>query len=225
MANVDTINLILERVAGALDTAPPDSLIHVVLTGGETGTAITKGLWDVAAAIDPSVWSRVHLWWGDERFVPRDSPDRNDYRISNILGSYYSPNRVHRVLGSDECDNVQDAAADYTKQLLAFGFHGPQFRLVLLSLGPDGHVASLFPYSEQLSQTEPCVPVLNSPKPPPERVTLTFEMLNRSELTLLFAFGDSKSDARHRLTSAKGTVTETPGRGLKPSHLEVLEDL
>jgi 6-phosphogluconolactonase len=222
MTSVDTINAILRRITGALATAPSDSLIHVVLTGGETGTAITKGLRDIAAALDPTVWNRVHLWWGDERFVPRHSPDRNDYGITDILGSYYSTDRVHRVLGSEECDSVQDAAADYATKLLIFGSQGPQFSLVLLSLGPDGHVASLFPDSEQLSLTEPCVPVLNSPKPPPERVTLTFDMLNRSELTLLLAFGDSKSDALQRLTSEEGSVAQTPARGVQSKNLEIL---
>jgi 6-phosphogluconolactonase len=222
MDNAVIIDLVLGNISNALNRANKDMPIHVALTGGSTGKEVMRRLGSIAADTEPSVWDRVHLWWGDERFVDCNSAERNDFQIHEILGSYYSSNRIHRVLGSDQCDSVEAAAADYTKRLLSFGNHGPRFTFVLLSLGPDGHVASLFPYSEQLTQTEPCVAVVNAPKIPRQRVTMTFVMLNRSEHTMLLALGESKRLALQRLNDPEGSISMTPGRGISAKNLQII---
>jgi len=223
MNKEDRTNGILIRLSQALKEAEPELLLHVVLTGGTTGNALKERLGELAADLHPSIWDRVHLWWGDERFLPLDSTDRNDCGIQVILGGYYSPDRVHRVHGSDTCDSCQGAAIDYSNQLLDFGVGGPNFTIVMLSLGADGHVASLFPFSEQLAETAPCVAVMDAPKPPPERVTLTFTTLNRTQLTLLFAVGATKQQALLRLKDSEGSIAQTPGRGINVKNLQIIQ--
>lgn len=197
-------------------------LIHIVLTGGGTGMKVTQRLREVAEAVSDSQWKRVHLWWGDERFIEADSTLRNDYQIHEILGKYFATDRVHRVASSDTCASVDEAAALYAAELSKFEFPCPQFALTFLGLGPDGHIASLFPHTKQLHASAVCVPIHESPKPPPQRVSMTLSTLNSSEKTLLFASGDNKEAALARLIATHGSVDETPARGIAASSVEIL---
>src|SRR4051812_47378335 len=151
----------------------------IALTGG----TIAAETYQALAQLDTSAvdWMQVDFWWGDERYVPADSSDRNDRAVElallDVVG--VDPARVHAMPASDESYvDVAAAAAAYEQELRAHG--GGQFDLVLLGLGPDGHVASLFPGFPQLDADGIAVPVTGSPKPPPERISLTFAALNRT---------------------------------------------
>lgn len=103
---------------------------------------------------------------------------------------------------------MADAANGYGSSL-----PGEPFDLVMLGMGPDGHVASLFPGFDQLHETErPCVEVFGSPKPPPERITLTFPALNHSKQVWFLVSGDGKAEAVARAFS-DGTIDDTPAVG------------
>lgn len=168
---------------------------HVALTGGSIADEIHREV--ARRAPDSSVdWGRVEFWWGDERFVSSDSADRNALQareaMLDALG--VDPLRVHEAPGSDLVDDVQAAARAYARELHEHG--AEEFELVMLGLGPDGHIASLFPGHPGLEARDAVtVAVSSSPKPPPERVSLTLEALNRSRAVWFVVSGDQKAAA------------------------------
>ena len=188
---------------------------HVVLTGGSIADAIHREL----ARLSPGSgvdWSAVDLWWGDERFVARDSGDRNAVQARTaFLDAVGVPaERVHEVAATEDVDDVEAAAAAYAAELDA---HGPEeFDVLMLGVGPDSHIASLFPGRPELEvRDRSTVPVTGSPKPPPERVSLTYAALARSRATWLLVSGEAKAEAVARALSPAGTtVEETPASGV-----------
>ena len=185
----------------------------LVLTGG----TIALEIYRAAAATAPGDldWSRVDFWWGDERYVPADSSDRNDRGAGLALLDHVGvdPMRVHAMPAADEAHHdVSVAAASYGELLRTQGTG--MFDLVLLGLGPDGHVASLFPGFPQLEGEDVALPVTASPKPPPVRITLGFPTLNRTREVWFLVSGEEKADAVARALAETGSVAETPARGI-----------
>jgi 6-phosphogluconolactonase len=101
----------------------------------------------------------------------------------------------------------------------------PRFSLVLLGVGPDGHVASLFPGKPELDSPLIAIPIIDSPKPPLKRVTMGLRTLNNSELTLLLLAGQSKRKAMTAILDPVGSVDVTPARGIKAAKLYAITDL
>jgi len=165
----------------------------VALTGGGVADAVHR---ELARLVDQDVdWSRVDFWWGDERFVARDSADRNALaaRAAFLDPAGVDPAHVHEIGSSDEFATATEAASAYGRALSAHD--GGSFEVVMLGVGPDGHVASLFPGHPALDASDVAVAVTDSPKPPPERVSLTLPTLNRSRVTWLVVSGSAKADA------------------------------
>jgi 6-phosphogluconolactonase len=189
-------------LTGILDAQAMRGEAHVVLTGGSMGSAILASL-GASPARDAIDWSRVHLWWGDERFLPEGDPDRNETqnRAALLDAVPLDPRKVHAMPGPDgpDGDDVDAAAGWYAAELAAAapdGAASPVFDIVLLGMGPDAHVASLFPgHPDQLTQGVSAAAVRNSPKPPPMRITLTFEALRRSERVWFIVAGADKAHA------------------------------
>jgi 6-phosphogluconolactonase len=186
---------------------------HVVLTGGTVGIGVLNFLGDTEATVphDERVdWSRVHLWWGDERWVPAGHADRNDAQAeAGFLSRLaFTPSHIHRMPASDSGLSLEEAAVRYAHELAlvfepvssvgADATKAPEvaFDLVFLGVGPDAHVASLFPgRSEGLTRETGVIPVRDSPKPPPERLSLTLAAINSSTSVWLVAAGSDKADA------------------------------
>lgn len=188
---------------------------HVVLTGGSISRAVHQQIALHARSHDID-WSRIDFWWGDERFVDRDSQDRNAREARTDLLDPVGATRVHEVPSTADVSDVDAAAAAYSDLVRAEG-HG-EFDLVMLGLGPDGHVASLFPGFDQLDVTDRiAVPVTGSPKPPPERVSLTFPALNRTRAVWFLVSGEGKADAVRRALAPGGDLHQTPARGIHPT--------
>jgi 6-phosphogluconolactonase len=168
---------------------------HVALTGGTIAEAIHREV----ARLSPSSevdWSRVEIWWGDERFVAPDSPDRNaaQARSAFLDAVGVDPERVHEMPSTAEADSVDTAASSYSDVVRERG--GGQFDIVMLGVGPDGHVASLFPGFPQLDVADvSAVGVTGSPKPPPERISLTYRALNDAASVWFLVSGAGKADA------------------------------
>lgn len=179
---------------------------RVLLTGGSIAMAAYREL--AADAVD---WSNVEFWFGDERFVGIDLPERNDGQARDAFLDRVGATRV-RALADNDCSlGAADAARAYAKTLPV-----EPFDLTLLGVGPDGHIASLFPGFPQLHEAEqPAVAVFDSPKPPPVRVTLTYPALNRSDVVLFIVAGEDKADAVARALAPDGTIDETPARGVR----------
>ena len=186
----------------------------VVLTGGTVANEIYRAVAALPAGVVD--WMQVDFWWGDERYVPADSTDRNDRAaeldLLDVVG--VDPARVHAMPAADEVHaDVHAAAAAYAGVVQSH--LNDQFDLVLLGVGPDGHVASLFPGYPQLEVLDQlAVSVTNSPKPPPERVSLTFSTLNRTREVWFLVTGEAKSDAVARALADGGSVRECPARGI-----------
>ncbi|RFS84035.1 6-phosphogluconolactonase [Actinomadura spongiicola] len=173
----------------------------VVLTGGGVGTAVLAAVaaTDARDAVD---WGRLDVWWGDERFLPAGDPERNETGARAALLDHVpvDPARVRPMPASDGPDGDDpDAAAErYAARLRAAPGSGgpvPAFDVLMLGVGPDAHVASLFPGTPALDDERPVVAVRNSPKPPPTRISLTFPSLCAAREVWLLASGESKAEA------------------------------
>jgi 6-phosphogluconolactonase len=190
----------------------------VVLTGGSIADRIHAA---VATSEDVRLvdWSDVDFWWGDERFVPEDDPDRNvgQARAAMLAHLPVSPARVHAMPASDGPlgDDPDAAATAYAAELAAaLGSNGPCFDILMLGVGPDGHCASLFPGRPEVSDPALVLAVRDSPKPPPTRISLGMTTLMRAREVWFAATGSEKAEV---VTAAiRGAdLTDVPAAGPK----------
>jgi 6-phosphogluconolactonase len=219
--------IIIHRDAGLLAKATAARLITamvdaqaargeaaLVLTGGGIGVAVLRAVRadPAAEAVD---WSKLDIWWGDERFVPRDSPDRNEWQARKALLDHVPVHekRVfpmgHRAAPTAGGDvegraansgyaEPEPAAAEYAALLASRAGGGapvPTFDVLLLGLGPEGHIASIFPGSPAAAATESVTAVHGCPKPPPTRITLTLPAIRAARQVWVVVAGEEKADA------------------------------
>jgi 6-phosphogluconolactonase len=208
----DVASALLDRLEAAQTRG---EVPQVGLTGGSIAEELHREL--ARRAADSAVdWSRVVFWWGDERFVPADSPDRNARQAREALLDHVAvdPAKVHEVPASDQVATAEDAAEAYSADLRSNG--AGYFEVLMLGIGPDGHCASPFPGHPALEARDAiAVAVHDSPKPPPDRVTLTFEAMERCRAVWFIASGEGKADAVARALAHDGSTTETPARGVR----------
>ncbi|MFJ8331314.1 6-phosphogluconolactonase [Streptomyces sp. NPDC094437] len=193
----------------------------VVLTGGRNGNGLLAALAS-APARDAVDWARLDLWWGDERFLPEGDPDRNvtQARAALLDAVPLDPERVHAMPASDgPCGaDVEAAAEAYAAELARAARpedHGPvpSFDVLMLGVGPDTHVASLFPELPAVRETErTVVGVHGAPKPPPTRVTLTLPAIRAAREVWLLAAGEDKAEAAEIALSGAGEI-QAPAAG------------
>jgi 6-phosphogluconolactonase len=172
----------------------------IVLTGGGNGNGLLKFLASQSAQID---WSKVDLFWGDERYVPEDDDERNDKQAREALLDHIDipSSHVHTMPASDGefGSDLYAAALAYEQVLAANAAPGelvPNFDVHLLGVGPEGHINSLFPDTSAVLETHRMVvAVEDSPKPPPQRITLTLPAIQRSREVWLLVSGAAKADA------------------------------
>jgi 6-phosphogluconolactonase len=206
----------LSRVAKRVDEG---KLAHVSLTGGSMGSAVLA-----AAARSPRLssidWSMVHFWWSDERFVPRGHDDRNEKQARDaLLDALGLPaGNIHAPAASDEGLELDAAADAYAAELARFaGSEGPwpSFDVCFLGVGPDAHIASLFPDRPEILITDrSVVAVRDSPKPPPERVSMTRPVINSSKRVWMVLSGADKASALG-LALAGASYASVPAAGAK----------
>ncbi|MFI6472496.1 6-phosphogluconolactonase [Streptomyces sp. NPDC050516] len=193
----------------------------VVLTGGRNGNGLLTALAS-SPARDAIDWSRLDLWWGDERFVPEDDPERNytQARAALLDAVPLDPKRVHAMPASGGAygKDADAAAAAYAAELAAAAGpedHGPvpTFDVLMLGVGPDTHVASLFPELPAVRETErTVVGVHGAPKPPPTRISLTLPAIRAAREVWLLAAGEDKAHAAAIALSGAGEV-QAPAAG------------
>lgn len=217
--------LLAQAVAGRLVTRLVDVQAargsgSVVLTGGGIGTATLASLAG-APSRDAIDWPRLDVWWGDERFLPAGSPERNETQARAALldGVDVDPSRVHPMPPSDgpDGDDPEAAAARYAAELAAAAQpedHGPvpAFDVLLLGVGADGHVASLFPGMPALYDERPVVAVRGAPKPPPTRLSLTLAGIRAAREVWFVAAGTDKAGPVHMALSGAGPM-QVPAAG------------
>jgi 6-phosphogluconolactonase len=188
-------------VVTIIDAQAERGAANLVLTGGRIAAKVlrTVGELPAAQAID---WGRVDLWWGDERFLRSGDPERNDTQARGALldALPLDPARVHPMPASDgpDGDDVEAAAARYARELAAAAGAGsevPRFDVLMLGVGEDGHVASIFPDHSHDYGDGTTSAVHDSPKPPPTRITLTMPTIRTAPQVWLVAAGTDKADA------------------------------
>ena len=172
----------------------------IVLTGGGNGIGLLRYLGSHGQRID---WSKVHLFWGDDRYVPEDDDERNDKQARAALLDHIDvpSSNVHAMPASDGefASDLAAAALAYEQVLAANAEPGdptPNFDVHLLGMGPEGHINSLFPDTPAVRETtRMVVSVEDSPKPPPQRITLTLPAIQRSREVWLMVSGAAKAEA------------------------------
>jgi 6-phosphogluconolactonase len=201
-------DLLAKAVAARLVTRLVDAQAargraSVVLTGGGVATAVLRELRDNPAR-DAVDWRRVDVWWGDERWLPAGDPERNDRQARDALldSVTVDPTRVHPFPAADSAHagDPEAAAGAYAAELAMAAVpedHGPvpRFDVLMLGVGEEGHVASIFPESPAVSDERTVVAVRDCPKPPPTRVSLGFAAINAAEEVWLLVSGSSKAPA------------------------------
>ena len=194
-------SVVARLVTKIIDAQAARGSAHVVLTGGRIAARVLRAVRDLEAAelID---WAKVDLWWGDERFLPAGDPDRNDTQAREALldALPLEAGRVHVMPASDgeDGDNAEAAAERYARELAAAASPGeslPHFDVLMLGVGEDGHVASIFPGHPSYDETGVTAAVHDSPKPPPTRITLTLPTIRTAEEVWLIAAGPDKTDS------------------------------
>ncbi|GAA5209149.1 6-phosphogluconolactonase [Microbacterium kyungheense] len=206
----------LSRVSKRVDEG---KLAHISLTGGSMGSRVLA-----SAARSPRAermdWSRVHFWWSDERWLPRGDAERNDRQARDAFldGIDIPAGNIHATLASDDGADLDAAAAAYAQELAGFpGAEGPwpSFDVCFLGVGPDGHIASLFPDRDEIQITDhSVVGVRDSPKPPPERITMTRPVINSSKRVWMVLSGPDKASALG-LALAGASYASVPAAGAK----------
>lgn len=179
---------------------------RLVLTGGSIANEIYAQVGGSAR-----LWQDVDYYWGDERYVGPDDDDRNEKQARDAFLSRFDvpEDRIHAMPAAGEHGTMDAAATDYAAAL------PESFDLVLLGVGPDGHIASLFPGFGQLAERErPVLGVEGSPKPPPQRLTLTYPVLNAANSVWFVVAGQDKAAAVAAALSG-AAVTETPAAGVR----------
>lgn len=198
----DTVSGICDLAAAEILRALADAQSRsgsasLVLTGGRTGTAVLERMRDHEAGrlVD---WSRVDFYWGDDRFVPAEHPDRNELQARRALLDHLplDPERIHPMPASDGVHGTDLDAAAATYRALIHAAARRGFDVCMLGVGEDGHVASLFPGRSGAAERElPVITVHESPKPPPMRISLTLPVIRRCAEVHLLATGAAKASA------------------------------
>lgn len=184
-----------DRLVGAIGAAlAARGRARIVLTGGGTGIGLLRQVAAHGAAID---WTRVEVFFGDERFVPADDDERNAKQAGEALLDRVGipAGNVHAMAASDDPDTGDDldaAAAAYERVIAA----ADDFDVHLLGMGAEGHINSLFPHTAAIAETQRLVVgVPDSPKPPPRRITLTLPAVRRARAVWLVVSGAAKAEA------------------------------
>jgi 6-phosphogluconolactonase len=207
-------------VTGLVDAQAAHGWASVVLTGGRIGTATLRALAE-APARDAVDWRRLDVWWGDERFLPAGDADRNETQArAALLDQVDLPaEHVHPMPPADAYPDPESAAAAYVALLADHAKpedHGPvpTFDVLLLGVGEDGHVASLFPGQPAVYDQRPVVAVRGAPKPPPIRLTLTFPAIRAAREVWLVTAGGDKAGAVRMALAGSGEV-QVPAAGAR----------
>jgi 6-phosphogluconolactonase len=210
-----------EHIANSIEQAiQQNGLCNIALSGGNT----PGGVFSLLASSpyrERVDWSRLHLFWGDERMVPPEHQDSNFRMVQETLLDHIKipDENVHRMRG----EIAPELAAEEYAELLDVHFKGssPCFDLILLGLGEDGHTASLFPDTDAVGECEKHAVAVFVPKLSAWRVTLTLPVLNAARKILFLVSGKSKSEILQRIMSNKQPAKEIPATMVNPQNGEL----
>jgi 6-phosphogluconolactonase len=199
--------LVKERIQSAIAERGECSL---VLAGGST----PKPLYETLAQ-ESLPWAKLHIFWGDERYVPLDHPDSNAAMAKAVwLDKVGIPTEQIHLMPTHH-DDPADAAREYEQTLKqAFGTEQPTFDVVLLGMGDDGHTLSLFPHTAAVNVSDRLVTIGQKGDDP--RVTLTAPLVNQSRCVIFLVSGENKQTALTQVLAAEADDNAFPARKIQP---------
>ncbi len=215
----------VETLSHAVATSLADQVRAVVSSQAHFSLALAGGstprtLYRVLARDyrDAIPWTRVHLFWGDERYVPQDDP-RSNYRLVRetlLDGVATPPEHVHPI--PTDFPTPDDAARAYEGTLRAhFSDPLPQFDLILLGMGAEGHTASLFPHSPAVEERTRWVVAVRAPVEPAVRLTLTLPVLNAAVSVFVLVTGGEKAETLRRVLTEPPDALARPASAVRPA--------
>lgn len=205
------LELVLERVHTAIAQR---GLCTLALSGGST----PKPLYEKLATQDLP-WEKIHVFWGDERYVPATHPDSNEGMARKVWLDHVAipPGNIHAM--PTQAANPADAAAQHNAELKDFFQVGdgefPAFDVILLGMGDDGHTASLFPYTEALAVRDRLVTLGNKDGVP--RITFTAPLINQARCVLFLVAGANKRPALAQIFSTTCDLQKYPSGMIQPA--------
>ena len=188
----------LARLRTLINEAGAGSRIDLAISGGAITTSLLPSLLPFVGEVD---WSRVRVWLVDERYVPAGDEDRNDdqawegfFRAASSVEFVRMPTSDASAPGAGSLDAATTAFANTWRELMG----DRSFDIALIGMGPDGHICSLFPRRVDLEEPSPILAIRNSPKPPPERITVSMPIMRACGEVWLTTAGSAKADALGR---------------------------
>ena len=188
----------LARLRTLIDEAEAGSRVNLAISGGAITTSLLPSLLPHVNQID---WSRVRVWLVDERYVPAGDVDRNDdqawegfFRAAAGVEFVRMPTSDESAPGAGSLDEATAAFANTWRELMG----ERSFDIALIGMGPDGHICSLFPARVDMDEASPILAIRNSPKPPPERITVSMPIMRACGEVWLTTAGSAKADALGR---------------------------
>ncbi|MCL4113550.1 UNVERIFIED_CONTAM: hypothetical protein GTU68_011202 [Idotea baltica] len=194
------------------------SIVHIALSGGSTPKIVFDELaTNYATAID---WSKVHLYWGDERCVwPYE--DESNYKMTNehLLSKIrITELNIHRIKGENGPQYEAEHYSQFLNIVLPKTNEIPTFDLVILGIGDDGHTASIFPNQMELWHSKNYCEVAEHPVSGQKRITITGQLINNAEAVAFLATGESKADRLDEILNSKDIAKKYPASLVAPTH-------
>ncbi|HEU24288.1 MAG TPA: 6-phosphogluconolactonase [Mesoaciditoga lauensis] len=186
-------------------------IFTLCLSGGKTPQKLYERM-----AFENFPWEKIHLFWGDERYVPYDDP-RSNYKMAydSLIRMINIPSQNVHKIRTDL--SPEDAVKDYEETLRSFFDDGPTFDILFLGMGRDGHTASIFPNSPLIHEKRRWVAFTEAKLEPfVDRITLTFPVINRSKNIFILAGG------REKIRALENFSDEIPVNMVRSEHLEVM---
>lgn len=201
--------IVVSRIQTAIET---NDRFTIALSGGSTPKPLYEAL-----ATESLPWSRIHIFWGDERYVPANHQDSNQLMTRQAwLDKIEIPEGNIHAVNTTTGDPQQDAAQYEAelKKFFATDAEFPTFDLILLGMGDDGHTASLFPQTEALTVGDRWITVGNKDGQP--RLTFTVPLINQADCVLFMVSGANKRSALEHVFAPQGSSSQYPSRLIQP---------
>ncbi|MDX1364463.1 MAG: 6-phosphogluconolactonase [Arenibacter latericius] len=198
-----------------------NTVMHIALSGGSTPKGVFDYMSENSKGID---WSKVHLYWGDERCVaPTDAESNYKMTVDHLLSKIDIPEEnIHRVLGEA---NPQDEAVRYSEVLdaqLPKVNNIPQFDLVILGMGDDGHTASIFPHEIELWDSKENCEVAIHPDSGQRRITITGKIINNAKTVAFLVTGEGKAEKVKTFIGKESGYEKYPASLVAPTSKDLI---
>ncbi len=192
-----------------------DSL-HIALSGGSTPKIVFDEL--ASRHLSKNDWQKVHLYWGDERCVSPDDPESNyKMTVEYLLSKIEIPEEnIHRIKGENDPRQEAERYTQVLKEKLPIIDGLPQFDLIILGMGDDGHTASIFPYEIGLWNADQLCEVAEHPITAQKRITITGRIINHADNVAFLVTGESKAEKVGEIVDERGDFKLYPANLVHP---------